>query len=409
MTTTATKFRTRPGRAGQPVPEASFRASRAAVTAEELDIQPTGGRFEAGLVNGVSLISRGEALGHGMWIDEVALDQVEELAMAADENGTGVKSRFTHPSLSADGTGKSLGRIHDNARDGDQVRGNLNLSKAAHKTPDGDLADYMMTLAKEDPASGGLSIVFDRDFEMEEDFMAAHGAELKEDRWGTYWDLENFKSPDPDNVNNFPHVRVADLTAADFVDSPAANPAGLFDRQPEARQMDACLSFALGLSDRPPTGRPFGIDPGRAQQFLHRWMEEHGVQLLRPSTDEDPEMGTATDTDATPAPTREELLAELNADLARYTEAFGAENGTAWFQEGIEFEEAQGRHIAALTEERDQLSERVAELEKDLADVKLGQDEPVDVGSDEDPEGNEAPKAKLTDFCKVPTADPSAN
>jgi hypothetical protein len=407
MTVTAqTTFRTGPGRPDQAVPETSFRGSRADVNVEVLQIQATGGRFESGLMNGVSLISRGEALGHGMWIDEVALDQVESLGQLDEMNG-GIKSRFTHPSMSSDGTGKHLGRIHDIGRFEDRVIGDLHLSESSHKTPDGDLADYVMTLAKEDPRAAGLSIVFQRDLEMESDFLELHGAVQKEDQWGAYWDLEAFSSPDPDNTQNFPHVRVNELRAADVVDEPAANPDGLFDRQPQARQMDALLSFALGLSKtKPPSADALGIDPERASQFLHRWMGQHGVQFLKP---EEQDMAIAEPTPAPietdPAPTREELRAEFTAELNRYTEAFGAENGTKWFHDDLDFTEAQAHHIAALTAERDALAEQVSELEAKLSDVVLGEIDPIDTDG---PQDGAPAKTKLKDFCQVP-GQPSDN
>ncbi|AMV16591.1 hypothetical protein [Planctomyces sp. SH-PL14] len=50
--------------------------------------------FEAGLIEGVSLITEGEALGHEAWIDSVFAQQVADALNASEK---GVKSRFTIP------------------------------------------------------------------------------------------------------------------------------------------------------------------------------------------------------------------------------------------------------------------------------------------------------------------------
>jgi hypothetical protein len=81
----------------------------------------------------------------------------------------GVKARFTHPGLSSDGMGRYLGRLTNAQTVGDQVFADLHFAEAATKTPDGNLADYVMTLAAEDPEAFGLSIVFEHDVEASED------------------------------------------------------------------------------------------------------------------------------------------------------------------------------------------------------------------------------------------------
>src|SRR4051794_20449658 len=82
-------------------------------------VERTGGYRNAGLIRGVSVITKGEALGHGLWIDDTALEQV---ASAINSQQFGIKSRFTHPSMSGDGLGKMTGRVMGPAEvDGDQV------------------------------------------------------------------------------------------------------------------------------------------------------------------------------------------------------------------------------------------------------------------------------------------------
>ena len=134
-----------------PVKESLFRGARVPV-AEPVNVARNGGDNGAGLLSGVSLIAAGEALGHDMWIDDVTLSQVAEYA---NQGKHGIKSRFTHPSMSADGMGRHLGRIKDVRVEGDRVLGDLHFAKSAHATPDGNLAEYVMELAEEDPAAAG--------------------------------------------------------------------------------------------------------------------------------------------------------------------------------------------------------------------------------------------------------------
>jgi hypothetical protein len=104
-----------------------------------------GGDYGAGIIYGASIITRGEALGHRMWIDG---DMVTQVYAAIDDAGDeGLKARFTHPSLSADGLGSYLGRLKNPQQIGDQTFADIHIAKAARKAPDGDLGGYVMDLA----------------------------------------------------------------------------------------------------------------------------------------------------------------------------------------------------------------------------------------------------------------------
>lgn len=237
---------------------------------DQAAIQRDGGKFKAGIIRGFSMISRGEALGHGLWIDGEMLQQVSDHTNKAS---AGIKARFTHPSLSSDGLGKMSARAFAARLDGDLVRADAHFLEAAHAAPDGDLAEYLMNLAEEDPASFGASISFKRDIAAEEEFMKKHGAQKRRDSEGyQYWDLSEFKSPDPKNVDNLPHVRLKSLRAVDFVDSPAANPEGLFHQGTFDLLEDASalLDYVFHLKPDAPD-LDLGIDPSRLQGFVQRW------------------------------------------------------------------------------------------------------------------------------------------
>jgi len=244
-----------------PALAASFRSTALRAMPQKVD-------RAARVLLGYAVISRGEALGHGLWIDEALLDQVVEAGNAA--GGKGVKSRFTHPGLCADGLGTYLGRTRNFRREGSRVLGDLTLAEVASKSPQGDLAGYVLDLAEEDADCFGASIVFELDIGAMEFFGAQH-----RDQKG------NFKSPDPDNVDNYPHARLARLRASDVVDEPAANPNGFFsDRDELASRGESALRFVFGLDAQAAPELFGGLAPVRARAFVQGFMDRHGLKVV---------------------------------------------------------------------------------------------------------------------------------
>lgn len=92
--------------------------------------------------------------------DSESLDQIVRLYA---EHPKGLKSRFTHPGLSADGLGSYLGRSRNARRDGDKVRADLHLADVSFSTPNGNLGEYILSLAEEDADSFGSSLVLQTD------------------------------------------------------------------------------------------------------------------------------------------------------------------------------------------------------------------------------------------------------
>lgn len=102
------------------------------------------------------------------------------------ETPSGLKSRFAHPTLSDDGLGKFLGRARNPrlvevVRDGQRrsaVRADLHLSDTAFEgNPNGNLGEYLLDLAEEDPDAMGASLVLQVDQERRLD---EHGRPLKD-------------------------------------------------------------------------------------------------------------------------------------------------------------------------------------------------------------------------------------
>lgn len=237
-------------------------------------VDRNGGDLGQGIIRGAAIVTRGEALGHGEWIDGQFVAKVGERIKSAKR---GVKMRFTHPSLSGDGLGTFLGRAKNSVTDSDKSVADIHFSKASHNTPDGDLAAYVMDLAEEDPEAFGVSIAYEPDWDAEDRFAADH-----KDEDG------NFHSPDKDNANNYPHARLSRLRAADVVDDPAANPDGLFRRGHEiAEEADALCEFALGLSDKKPELQLLSADAERVAGFAARFLSTHNLEIKEKSMPED--------------------------------------------------------------------------------------------------------------------------
>lgn len=370
---------------------------RFAIAIKQADAKPTlrvdreGGRYNAGVIRGVSLCSRGEALGHYMWCDGVFLDQI---TAAAKSNQKLLKSRFTHPDWCSDGMGKALGTLENFDRSGDQVFGDLHFYEAAHKAPDGDLAAYVMKLAEEDPANFGLSIVFSHDWDAEDEFHDENtkDIELKDESGKVTETRRQFVSPDDKNTENLPHARLSELRACDVVDDPAANPSGLFHRQnPMLSQATDLFDFVVGKSKAAPALSAFGADiaPDRVREFFNNYLASSGLSLVKKESamaknqtqledkpaDEsekktEPEKMPEEKAESEPEKKDEEepeMMPEKKdeeqsekSDLAKFCEVFGHEAGAKYMLEGITFEAAQTKHIAALTSQIKEANEKLA-------------------------------------------------
>lgn len=368
-------------------------------------IDPAGGRWGGGIIPGVSLCTRGEALGHGMWIDDAMIKQIVD---ACNGNPKLLKSRFAHPDWCDDGTGKVLGTIENCTQRGDQAIGDFHLYKSAHNAPDGDLAAYVMSLAAEDPANFGLSIVFEHDREAEELFESENTkeVELKDDS-GQVRDTDvQFISPDPLNTNHLPHCRIAKLWAADVVDDPAANAAGLFHRQ-DALQSEAKTLLDYIFQPNPITPIPapssFNIAPERIRDFVTKYLAKNGLTIERSNPvdpkeeldanpdekdpkdegnpdnpdgepDEkptDPEAKDETETGDEKPKDKEDMPKDEKCSsgmLQKFVSRFGAENGSAWAIEGISYETALERHGDLLTASLTDANERLKFLGQEGTD-----------------------------------------
>lgn len=355
-----------------------------APASKDIQIDPKGGYRKQGIIRDVSVMQTGEALGHNMWIDKAMLQQTVD---AINEMEKGAKSRFTHPSMSGDGLGKTVGRVRDAKVVDNKAVADQHFIEAGHKAPDGDLAGYLMSLADEDSAAYGLSIVF----ALDRDEMRAFEDANTTKKYG-------FVSPDPDNENNYPHARLSELRAVDAVDEPAANPDGLFHREKDiVVEAEAMAAYALGFEKNIPKHASLGLDPDRVRGFVSRFLKTNNLEVVKMADENTPdapeeeftkpaeektEEKTEDKTDETPEKDADSsapaAAASERSESKRFADAFG-DQGAIWFAEGLSFEQA-GSKMDSLRDAR------IEKLEKQLAaGVSLdGEDSPIGADLDEE-------------------------
>jgi hypothetical protein len=159
-----------------------------------------------GIIEGVSVNSKGEAKGHGVFLDDEFIDNV---VLQGNEKKQGLKVRFGHPNMSSTALGTFLGRVKNFRRVGDQAKADLFLSNSAKETPHGNLYDYVLNLAENEADMFGMSIVFER------------GKVYQRDKEGK-------KIFEGLNGEEKVFIELDKLLASDLVDNPAANENGLF-------------------------------------------------------------------------------------------------------------------------------------------------------------------------------------
>jgi len=142
--------------------------------------RPLGVDREAKVIRGIILAEEGpfRSKGRGEF-DQKSIRQIAKLANAAPG---GLKSRLSHPTESDDGVGKMLGRVTgvdlgfiqretpDGPKEVMVARGDLGFKDSAFKTPNGDLATYVMDVVSESLRDGttddiGMSLVLETEFE----------------------------------------------------------------------------------------------------------------------------------------------------------------------------------------------------------------------------------------------------
>jgi hypothetical protein len=250
---------------------------------------------EGGVIYGAAIIQAGD-LNAGdprpFTIDNETLQQVMRFGSASR---TGIKARFTHPNMSNDGMGSYLGRWTNFRIDGDTVRADLHIADAAYTSPQGDLGNYVMDLAEQDPESFGVSVAMRYDEQKLTEFEDARYRESDNDK------RKKMRWP----------MRFAAMKAADVVDSPAATRTGLFSlTEADPRNLPA---QATALLDAYFSDAPAAAIRERINGFLNRYLASRGDDMPEPT----PAEPVTTETPAAPAAPAADLSAAPAVPVAQ--------------------------------------------------------------------------------------------
>ena len=166
---------------------------------------------QTGIIRGVSLITTGPALGHGVMIDDKTLQQVKS---AAEQYSGGLKVKLDH----SGGAGDIVGYIDTLRIEGEKLLGDLHLLESSvHRA-------YILEIAERIPDTFGLSIAFSGPSEKSADKLTT---------------LQ----------------RCSEIYSVDLVSEPAANPNGFFSRKlkqlqsGEVEQPEAKIEIELPMND----------------------------------------------------------------------------------------------------------------------------------------------------------------
>jgi hypothetical protein len=212
---------------------------------------------QAATISGVSVITVGEAKGHGLIIDEQTLMEVKA---AAETYSGGLKVKTDHYT----GFNEIVGTLKNFVIDGDQLRADLYLLK------NHDATARILEMAELMPDTFGLSISF--------------SGEHKED-------------------GSVVLARCSEIYSADLVDAPAANPTGLFSAKVDSekkvmdeKQIADAIAAALA---------PIVAD-----------MDDMKAKLAAMELTEDKEMAEDEKMDEHTGEEKEDMNAKLAAELA---------------------------------------------------------------------------------------------
>lgn len=173
-----------------------------------------------GIIHGITIARIGRAKGHEAMIDKTFLLQVVEMANTRPQ---GIKARFGHPNMCATALGTYLGRFHNYAFHGERVSADLHLDPTAKATPQGDLFNYVLDMAEQNPDMFGASLVFESaNFETSETITDGKKTTQK-------------------------FFRLKELRATDIVDEPAATDS-LFSADSMPAQATAFLDHNPALA-----------------------------------------------------------------------------------------------------------------------------------------------------------------
>lgn len=278
---------------------------------------------KAGMIYGARAMQFGplsEGDSRPFFVDDTTLSQV---AAFVNRQPSGLKMRFSHRSGLDAHIGKAANASVIGEGEGSYVAIDASMSKAATRTPNGDLAGYVMDLADESPEDFGLSVA------------------------GTQFDAAAMRSAKRED-GLFP-IRFKGLKAIDLASDPAAT-SGLF----EIKEGDK-VSFedhAAWLIDTHLDGLSRSDIEARFSEFTTAYFDDKGNDM--PDTD-NAELQAATD-----------RIAELEAELAKHDEIVEPE------EESTELSESE-KSARATLKARAELTAlcKLAKVDDDIRDLMI--------------------------------------
>ena len=292
---------------------------------------------ENGVIYGVAIVTEGEAKGHRVNLDS---EFVANTVRMGNEKQQGLKARFGHPTMSSTALGTFIGRFKSFRTDGAIARADLLLSDTAKETPQGDLYDYVLSMAEEEPDMFGTSIVF------------KPGKAYRREQDGSKTYVEDRTSGETKTF-----IEIESLQGADVVDEPAANASGLFSAWNETTIAGQVSEF---LDTHPDVLAVVERHPEVIEQF----MAQYEAYRARMSTNTKAKEGATTMTE-------EQLKAEAEALKLAAKDALEAKvtaASDAAYDEGKAVGVTEG-HAAAVTElkvEQAKLTTKQAEMAAEI-------------------------------------------
>lgn len=252
----------------------------------------------AGRMDGVSLISEGPALGHGLFVDEKSLQTT--LAALGDK----LKSYITHRgALFEDRMGREIGYFENFRVEDDQLKADFQ-SFDSFMEDEPRRFNRLFELAEKMPDQFGLSIVFSADRV-----------------WATEDGDIPFMLEDelPEGARfEFPSIRTEEVTSGDFVDSPAANQRGLFsqiDNNPNSNMATTLTKIEL-------TEKVDALESEKTTLSERVTELESKVETFDTLQSERDQLSADLDTTKATLSEKETALSEAETKLTEKTEAF---------------------------------------------------------------------------------------
>jgi hypothetical protein len=205
---------------------------------------------EKGIIKNVLVVSKGEAKGHNLFLNDEFL---ERTALLGNEATKGVKARYGHPNMCSTALGTYIGRYKNFHKENNNVLADLYLDDTARISPNGNLYDYILSLAASNPDSFGSSIAF---------------------KCGKINTLTE-KDPITQEELSRNYATIESLHAVDLVDEPAATN-GLFA---QFHANDWAYNATLFLNENPALTNALFQNPYIYVEFLSKYLNNNNMPI----------------------------------------------------------------------------------------------------------------------------------